>query len=308
MNTDEHLLTRVIRSTASTASAVPKRKVLSGFSWLQKIGLVLLVALAAVYLYPLVWMFDASFRPSIEIFQVPPVLFTEPPWDTLRSYSLDSFVTAFSEWNVGTSFLISLLVTLVGIVLTLLICSLCAYAFAFLDFHGKNAAFMLILGSMMLPLVTMIVPLYKVLSSIGLTNNLFGIILPYSASAFGVFLLRQYYIKIPKALLESAQIDGCRHLLTWWHIVLPTARPALAALAIVQFRLIWNDFLIPMIVLRSENLFTLPIKIQLMDSQNFSKPYDVIIASGFITAAIPLVFFLIFQRQFIEGLSGGVKE
>lgn len=305
MNTEEQLLTRVIRSTAS---AVPKRKAHNGFSWLKKIGLVLLVAIAAAYLYPLVWMFDASFRPAIEIFQVPPVLFTEPPWDTLRSYSLNSFITAFSEWGVGRSFLISLLVTFMGIVLTLLICSLCAYAFAFLDFPGKNAAFMIILGSMMLPLVTMIVPFYKVLSSIGLTNNLFGIILPYSASAFGVFLLRQYYIKIPKALLESAQIDGCRHLLTWWHIVMPTARPALAALAIVQFRLIWNDFLIPMIVLRSENLFTLPIKIQLMDSQNFNKPYDVIIASGFITAAIPLVFFLIFQRQFIEGLSGGVKE
>lgn len=311
MNTEEHTLTRVIRSTVSATpkrKAWSKRKAFNGFSWLQKIGLAVLVAIAAIYLYPLVWMFDASLRPAIEIFQVPPVLFTDPFWESLRSYSLNSFLAALKEWDVGWSFLISMLVTLVGIVLTLVICSLCAYSFAFLDFPGKNVVFMIILGSMMLPLVTMIVPLYKLLSSIGLTNNLLGIILPYSASAFGVFLLRQYYIKIPKALLESAQIDGCRHLLTWWHIVLPTARPALAALAIVQFRLIWNDFLIPMIVLRNDNLFTLPIKIQLMDSQNFYKPYDVIIASGFITAAIPLVFFLIFQRQFIEGLSGGVKE
>lgn len=306
MTTDKCLKIESIQSAIESAGV--KRKGLNGFSWLRKIGLALLVALAAIYLYPLVWMFDASFRPAIEIFQMPPVLFSKLPWESLRSYSLDSFITAFTQWDVGWSFLISLFLTLVGIALTLLVCSLCAYAFAFLDFPGKNVVFMIILGSMMLPLVTMIVPFYKVLSSIGLTNNLFGIILPYSASAFGVFLLRQYYIKIPKALLESAQIDGCRHLLTWWYIVLPTARPALAALAIVQFRLIWNDFLIPMIVLRDENLFSLPIKIQLMDSQNFNKPYDVIIASGLITAAIPLLFFLFFQRQFIEGLSGGVKE
>jgi ABC-type glycerol-3-phosphate transport system permease component len=308
MNTDECLNIESIQQPSIGGSTSVKKKANNGFSGLQKAGLALLVALAAIYLYPLVWMLDASFRPAIEIFQVPPVLFSQPPWDSLRSYSLNSFIAAFSQWNVGWSFLISLTVTFLGIVLTLIVCSLCAYSFAFLDFPGKNVIFMVILGSMMLPLVTMIVPFYKVLSRIGLTNNLLGIILPYSASAFGVFLLRQYYIKIPKALLESAQIDGCRHLSTWWHIVLPTARPALAALAIVQFRLIWNDFLIPMIVLRDENLFTLPIKIQLMDGQNFNKPYDVIIASGFITAAIPLLFFLIFQRQFIEGLSGGVKE
>lgn len=277
-------------------------------SWPRKIGIAFLTLLALAYLYPLFWMFDSSFRPAIEIFQVPPIFFTGPPWETLKSYSLNSFISALSDWGVGWSFFISIFVTLVGIVLTLLVCSLCAYSFAFLDFPGKQAAFMIILGSMMLPLMTMIVPYYKVLSTVGLTNNLFGIILPYSASAFGVFLLRQYYIKIPKALLESAQIDGCKHLRTWWHIVLPTARPALAALAIVQFRLIWNDFLVPMIVLRDENLFTLPIKIQLMDSQHFNKPYDVIIASGFITALIPLVFFLVFQRQFIEGLTGSLKE
>lgn len=274
----------------------------------RNLARVLLIALAGFYLYPLIWMLDAAFRPAIEIFQVPPALFSAPPWESLRSYSLNAFIAALTEWKVGVSFLVSIVVTLGGIALTLLVCSLCAYAFAFLEFPGKPVLFMAVLGTMMLPLTTMIVPYYKVLSAIGLTNNLLGLIVPYSASAFGVFLLRQYYIKIPKALLESAQIDGCRHLSTWWHIVVPTSRPALAALAIIQFRLIWNDFLIPMIVLRDENLFTLPIKIQLMDSQNFNKPYDLLIASGLITALIPMFFFLIFQRQFIEGLTGGVKE
>lgn len=304
-----------LNSKANRSSSDPNRQPIvspprSGISmsWPNKIGIVLLTSLAAVYLYPLLWMFDSSFRPAIEIFQVPPKLFTDWPWETMRAYTFNSFISALKDWGVGWSFFISIIVTLLGIVLTLLVCSMCAYAFAFLDFPGKQAAFMIVLGSMMLPLMTMIVPYYKVLSTVGLTNNLLGIILPYSASAFGVFLLRQYYIKIPKALLESAQIDGCQHLRTWWHIVLPTARPALAALAIVQFRLIWNDFLVPMIVLRDENLFTLPIKIQLMDSQNFNKPYDVIIASGFITALIPLIFFLVFQRQFIEGLTGSLKE
>lgn len=308
MKSDSAILAPMPVRAGAPARSVAKKTQGITLSWPARIGIALLTALAMVYLYPLVWMFDSSFRPAIEIFQVPPKLFTAPPWETLNSYSLKSFLSALTDWDVGWSFLISIAVTAAGIVLTLLVCSLCAYALAFLTFPGKQALFMVILGSMMLPLMTMIVPYYKVLSTIGLTNNLLGLILPYSASAFGVFLMRQYYIKIPKALLESAQIDGCRHLRTWWHIVLPTSRPALAALAIVQFRLIWNDFLVPMIVLRDENLFTLPIKIQLMDSQNFNKPYDVIIASGFITALIPLIFFLIFQRQFIEGLTGGLKE
>ncbi|HVO20504.1 MAG TPA: carbohydrate ABC transporter permease [Anaeromyxobacter sp.] len=273
----------------------------------QWAGVALLCLVGLLYLYPLLWLLDSSFRPAVDIFQFPPILFRDLP-AALRGYTLGSFRSAFGHWHVGWAFFVSVIVTGSGIALTLLVTSLCAYAFAYLEFPGRRALFALILGTMMLPMTTMITPFYQVLRSLGLTNNLLGLIVPYSVSAFGVFLLRQYYIKIPRSLMECAKTEGAGHLRIWWSIILPLSRPALAALAIVQFRGIWNDFLFPMIILRSDQLYTLPIRIQVMDSQNFNKPYEAIISAGFITALVPMVFFLLFQRQFIEGLAGGLKE
>jgi ABC-type glycerol-3-phosphate transport system permease component len=177
-----------------------------------------------------------------------------------------------------------------------------------MNFPGKNILFILILATMMLPMYTMIAPYYQVLRTLGFTNSLHGLIIPYAASAMGVFLMRQYFIRLPLGLVEAARIDGAGKIRIWWQIIIPLSKPALASLAIIQFREVWNDFLIPMVVLRNGNLFTLPIKLQLMDSQTFNKPYDAIISTGFITALIPVLAFLIFQKQFIEGLAGGIKE
>jgi multiple sugar transport system permease protein len=273
----------------STPSKPKGRGALKRMTPLQCLGVLALCAVAALYLYPLFWLLDSSFRPAVDIFRFPPLLFDEP-LKAVKGYTLDSFRA------------------LAGIALTLLVCSLCAYAFAFLEFPGKKALFFLILGTMMLPTTTMIVPYYKVIRGLGLSDNLLGLILPYAVSAFGVFMLRQFYIKIPRSFIESARVEGAGHLRIWWSIILPISRPALAALAIVQFRQIWNDFLNPMIILRSESLFTLPVRIQVMDSQNFNKPYDAIITAGFITALVPMIVFLLFQRQFVEGLAGGLKE
>jgi len=270
-------------------------------------GVILLCAIGIIYLYPLFWLCDSSFRPAVDIFQIPPVLFKEP-LRAISDYTLSSFITAFVDWNVGWSFLVSVIVTFSGIFLTLLVCSLCAYAFAYLEFPGKNFLFFIILGTMMLPMATMLAPYFKVIMTVGLNNNLLGLIIPYAISAFGVFLLRQFYIKIPRGLIESAKIDGAGHLKIWWYVIVPLSRPAMAALAIIQFRQIWNDFLMPMIILKNDLLYTLPVKIQVMDSQNFNKPYDAIITTGFITALVPMIFFLIFQKQFIQGLTGGIKE
>jgi ABC-type glycerol-3-phosphate transport system permease component len=275
---------------------------------LQWVGVGALCLVGLAYLYPLLWLFDSSFRPAVQVFQFPPVLFKAPLLEALRGYTLQPFRTAFTSWHVGWAFGVSVVVTLSGIALTLLVCSLCAYAFAYLRFPGRGVLFAVVLATMMLPMTTMIVPYYQVIRAVRLSNNLLGLIVPYAVSAFGVFMLRQYYIKLPRALIECAQVEGAGHLRIWWSIVLPLSRPALAALAIVQFRQVWNDFLNPMIILRSERLFTLPVRIQVMDSQNFNKPYDAIITTGFITALVPMVFFLIFQRHFIEGLAGGIKE
>lgn len=274
----------------------------------KTIGLIVLFLISLLFLYPILWLFDASFRPMIEIFQVPPILIQKGIPSAFSTYGFASYVKAIVDWRLIESFINSTVVTVFGIALTLAVCSLSAYAFSYLKFPGRNIFFIIILSTMMLPLTTMIVPYYRVLRMLQLTNNLFGLIVPYAGSAFCVFLLRQYFIKIPSSFLESARLDGINNFQILRFIIMPLAKPALAALAIIQFRVIWNDFLYPVIILRNEDLFTLPIKIMLIDSQHFNKPYDAIIATGFVAAIVPIVFFLIFQRQFIEGLTGGLKS
>jgi multiple sugar transport system permease protein/sn-glycerol 3-phosphate transport system permease protein len=274
---------------------------------MQGIGLFFLVVVGVVYLVPLFWLANSSFLTESEIFQFPPKILSSPR-EALHLYTLDTYRAAFSQWDAAWSLGVSVVVTVGGILLTLLVCSLCAYAFAYLEFPGKGVLFIAILATMMLPMGTMIAPYLGTIRTLHLKNNLLGLIIPYAGSAFGVFLLRQFYIKIPVALIESARIDGAGHLKIWWNVIVPLSKPALAALSIVQFRTIWNDFLNPMLILGNEKLFTATVKIQVMDSQNFGKPYDAIIATGFMTALVPIVFFLVFQKQFIEGLAGGIKE
>ncbi len=269
------------------------------------VGYLVLIIGALICAAPLLWLIDSAFRPQIEIFQVPPVIMKGV--SSFATYSLASFDRAINEFNVLTALSNSIIVVVLAIGLTVIVCSLCAFAFAYMNFPGKNFFFMTILATMMLPGVTMLVPYYQVIRTMGLTNNLAGLIIPYAASAFGVFMLRQYFIKLPHSLIEAAKIDGAGWVKIWWGIILPLSKPALAALAIIQFRLIWNDFLNPILILKDEALFTLPIRLQAMDSTNINVPYDAIMATGLITALIPITFFLLFQRQFIEGLTGGVK-
>ena len=276
--------------------------------WKRGLSIGVMCFIAFFYLFPLLWLFDTSFRPKVEIFNTPPRILQAAPWETFKSYSLNSFDLAINRYQMNQGFLNSVIITVSGILLTLLVCSLAAYAFALLRFKGRNFLFYCILATMMLPATTMLAPLFKVIQSYGLYNKHLGLILLYAASALGVFLLRQYYVRLPVSMIEAAVMDGASKLRIWWWIVLPLGKPALSALAIYQFRYIWNDFLIPMVLLRNRTLHTLPIKLQVMDSVNVAKDYDAIIATGFIAIIIPIFFFLIFQRQFMEGLSGSLKE
>lgn len=272
----------------------------------QVLGVVLLSCLAFFFLVPLIWLFYVSFVPKIDIFRVPPAILVDFT-GTVKRFTLSSFAQAFGRWQVGLALFNSLFITVSSILVTILLCSLCAYGFAFMNFRGKNVLFLAILTTMMLPTVTMIAPYYQVLGIYGLRNTRLGLILPYAASAFSIFLLRQYFVRIPFELFEAAVVDGASRFRIWWQIVLPLAKPAITALAIYQFRAVWNDFLTPMIILRSENLFTIPIRLQFMDSVNINIPWDAMMATGFIAVLIPFVFFLVYQRQFMEGLSGALK-
>lgn len=284
-----------------TRAVTPTRKKVK-----RAIGVTLLAIFTFFFLVPLLWIFYVSFLPKINIFMVPPVITTDF-WGTLRSFNLASFTLAFKEWGVGINFINSVVVTAGAVCGTLLVCSLCAYAFAFMNFPGRNVLFVTILATMMMPTSAMLAPYYKVLRLYGLINTRLGLIVPYATSAMCVFLLRQYFVRIPAALVEAAIMDGASRFRIWWRIILPLSKPALITLGIYQFRAAWNDFLIPMIVLRSEELFTFPIKLQLMSSVTVKYPWDAMMATGCVAIMVPFILFLIYQRYFMEGLTGGIK-
>jgi multiple sugar transport system permease protein len=271
----------------------------------SQLALTLFLCLAAIlFLHPILWLADSAFRLPIDIFRVPPILLSDPE-AAVRGYTLFPFEQALGRWRVGQAFLVSVGVTSASVALTLLVSSLCAYAFAFLRFRGRDRLFVAVVGLMMVPMATQIVPFAVSMRSLRLHETLAGVILPYALSPLGVFLLRQYYIKIPRELFDAARLDGAGHARIWWSVVVPLSRPALAALATFSFLLSWNDFLLPALILRAnDGLAPLPLRVSVMNSIPYNPPTEAIMAAGLLAAIVPLVLFLRFQKQFIEGLMG----
>jgi len=161
-----------------------------------------LFALSLLFLHPILWLADSAFRQPVDIFSVPPLLVRDPV-AAIQRYTLGGFTQAFERWGIGRALLVSVVVTTLALALTLLVCSLCAYAIAFLEYPGRDAMFFGVLALMMLPMATMIIPTFETLRFLHLTDNLLGLVLPYALSPMGVFLLRQFYVKIPRQLFEG---------------------------------------------------------------------------------------------------------
>ncbi|MBN1959897.1 MAG: acyltransferase family protein [Deltaproteobacteria bacterium] len=267
----------------------------------QLIIVIIITILAIIFVLPLLWMFDASLRPPLEVLQTPPAILQKPIWQFADSYTRDSYLASFMYWDTGRALMNSLIISITTVILTSIVCSLYAYALVFIKARTKTIFFIMAIIIIMLPTSAHIVAYYRLMNELHLINNWFGLILPASVSGIGVFLLRQYFIKLPISVVESAKLEGASHLRIWWHIVLPLARPALAALAIIQFRFAWNDFLMPMIVLRDDNMFTLPLKIGLIGDPG------ALAATSFIALVIPLALFIKFHRKFMETLASGLS-
>jgi ABC-type glycerol-3-phosphate transport system permease component len=273
---------------------VVKRTVWSWIGW----GLFTLIAI--IDLMPLIWLTSSAFKPAKEIFTIPVTFWSD-------HFNLGNFVTSFTKWGIGKALLNSSIITFGTLIAQLLICSWCAFALATLRFKGRQMIFYVILATMMLPGFTMIVPGFQIARNLKLVNTFAGLIIPGAASAYGVFLLRQYFIKIPIDFFEAAFVDGANQLRIWWQVAMPLAKPALAALSIFTFLGVWRDLLWPVLILQKEELATLSIRIYFMNTF-YSRDFGSIIASSFVVAIIPIMLFLVFQRQFIEGMTGGVKH
>jgi putative chitobiose transport system permease protein len=261
----------------------------------------LLIVIAIIMLLPLLWLMSTALKaPSENIFQFPPQLLPEHP-------TLQNFVRVWQSQPFGRYFVNSILVSALTVGLNLIFCSLAAYPLARLNFAGKDWIFTAVISTIMIPFQIVMIPLYILTVQLGLKNTYLGVIFPAIASAFGIFLLRQAFLTVPKDLEEAARMDGCSELAIWWHVMLPSVRPALVTLTIFVFIGAWSDFLWPLLVLDDPNFYTLPLGVSKL-AGTFSLDWRLIAAGSVISILPILLFFLVMQRYIVPSEVGsGVK-
>lgn len=261
----------------------------------------LLYAMAFMTVAPFLWMLLASFKDLGEILQYPPT------WIPQRII-LDNFVNAFQAAPFGRFYFNSLFVASAVTLGQLFTCSLAAYAFARLQFPGRDILFYIFLGTMMVPGQVTMIPGFMVLHWLGWIDTYAALIVPGLASAFGTFLLRQFFLTIPRDLEDAAAIDGCSRFGVLWRIILPLSRPALATLAIFTFMGVFNDFLWALIVVSSEDLKTVQLGLAIFRDRYQTDWGQLMAASVTATMPILLVFFFA-QKYFIRGITlSGLKD
>jgi len=261
----------------------------------------LLSAIALIMLLPLLWLVSTSFKGPMEnLFQFPPQFFPESP-------TFANFAKVWETSPFGRYFFNSTLIAIVTVALNLLLCSLAAYPLARLNFKGRELLFSLVVSTILIPFQIVMIPLYILTVRLGLTNSYIGVIFPSIASAFGIFLMRQAFQSVPKELEEAARIDGCTELGIWWHIMLPSVRPALVTLAIFVFIGSWSDFLWPLLILDRPEYYTLPLGVARL-AGSFSLDWRLI-AAGSVISIVPIIlFFVMAQRYIVPSETGsGVK-
>jgi ABC-type glycerol-3-phosphate transport system permease component len=256
---------------------------------------VLLFLTAASMLFPFYWMVATSFKTEARVFAFPPEWIPTPP-------ILDNYRYIFTELPfslyVFNSLKVSLLWTL-GVVLS---SSLAAYAFARIRFWGREALFMITLAALMIPAQITMIPLYVIMTRIGWVDTHLPLFVPaYFASAFGIFLLRQYFLTVPQDLNDAAKIDGCSHFGIYWRIMMPLSKPVLATLALLAFMGSWNDLLGPIIYLYDGDLFTLPLALTRFRGQYYTQ-WAYMMAGATVSLVPILLIFLFTQQYFVRGV------
>jgi multiple sugar transport system permease protein len=265
--------------------------------WLYLLLTVAVVVVAA----PFVWMVLGSLKPTTELRQVPPTWWPENP-------SLDNYSQLFSRLSFGTYFANSAIVALLVTAGNLLFCSMLGYALAMLEFRGKKLVFVAVLATLMIPGVVTFVPLFVLVANAGLVDTLPGLMLPFLAAPFGVFLMRQFILGLPRDLLDAGRVDGAGELRIFARIILPLCGPALATLGILTFLGSWNNFLWPLVVAQTEDTYTLPVALALYAKGQNSTDYGLLLAGATVVVIPILLLFLAFQRKVIEGIATtGIK-
>ena len=266
-----------------------------------------LILICFLCLLPFLWLTSTSMKGAEEnIFQYPPVLWPKAP--TLENFKEVLKLVPIIKYAVN-----SFIVAFFTVVLNLIFSALAAYPLARMEFKGKNFVFFMILLTLTVPFQAIMLPVYIIILKMNLIdavsdfNGYLGLILPFCVNAFGIFLLRQAFLTIPKEIEESAVVDGCNSFQIFYKILLPLIKPSLSVLAIFTFVGSWGEFLWPSIILTKQSLFTLPVGINELQGA-FSANYRLIAAGSMVSILPILLFFLVLQRYFIKGTNEGAVK
>jgi len=260
------------------------------------LGFLILMLGAVWMLLPLVWMLSASLMPLSEVIKVPPI------WFAPAKYSLNNYIEVWGRVGFARFFFNSVFVAGTITAAQLLTSSMAGFAFARYQFPGRTLIFILILSTMMIPFQVIMIPLFIMMARLHMVNTYSGLIIPAIVTPFGIFMMRQFMLGVPKPLLEAARIDGASEPYIFTRIMLPLCKPAIAALAIFAFLGSWDNFLWPLIIINSKQLWTLPIAMSRFTEQYISQTH--LQMAGASIMFLPVLFvFLLMQRNFIEGIA-----
>jgi putative chitobiose transport system permease protein len=252
----------------------------------------LLLLLALLTLLPLLWLVSTSLKgPAEDIFTSPPGLLPAQP-------SLEAYGRLFRDNPMGTYLLNSTVVSGLAVVANLLFSALAAYPLARLHFRGRGVVLAVVVATVLIPFQVVMIPLYVLMVKMGLRNSLMALVLPQATTAFGIFLLRQSFLAVPKELEEAARMDGCSPVGEWWNVLLPAARPDLITLGMLTFIGTWSDFLWPLIILDEPKSYTLPLGLQQLAS-SFSLDWRLVAAGSVVSILPVLVLFILLQKTIL---------
>jgi multiple sugar transport system permease protein len=254
-----------------------------------------MAGLLALWMAPIAWMFVTGVKPAPEIFALPPRWIPRHP--TLHHVEVVLTRWPFLRWMLN-----SLVVATTTTVLSTLVAIPAAFAFARLRWRGRDALFLAFLSSMLIPLEVNVIPLYFLMNRLHLLNTYPAVFLPMIGMPIGIFLLRQFFLNIPTELDDAARVDGAGNVRILLHVIVPLARPALAALVIYMFTFAWNEFFWSMIALSSPQMFTLPIGLRALQGA-YDIDYGILMAGAALAALPALVLFLFLQRSIIRGIA-----
>lgn len=272
-----------------------KKQIIHLFSYLA------LTLMGFTMILPFLWMLSAAFKPEVEIFRFPIKWIPENP-------TLSNMKAIFSEkYNFALYYLNSFKIAVTVTLIQLFTCSFAAYAFSKIRFPGRDQIFLCYLGTLMVPFQVTMIPLFIIMKNLHLLDTHMSLILMSAFSAYGVFLLRQFYMGIPDELCEAAKLDGCGHFMIYSKIMLPNIKPAMATLGIFTFLGQWNDFLAPLIFLKTKSILTIPLGLKMFVSE-YNVEFGKMMAGTSIALIPVIIVFFIGQKYFVEGIAmTGVK-